>query len=76
MIFGMLNPEKIRHEILQICPPHLSDVNTLPLLKNDFSRFPKVKWLYLTGEVDKSVSVYVKFSQDLTYQKLLKSVNF
>jgi len=65
-------------KILQICPPHLSDVNTLPLLKNDCSRFPKVKWLhvYLTGEVDKSVSVYVKFSQDLTYQKLLKSVNF
>jgi len=26
----MLNPEKIRHEHLQICPPHLSDVATLP----------------------------------------------
>jgi len=29
MIFGMLNPEKIWPEILQICPPHLSDVATL-----------------------------------------------
>ena len=28
MIFGMLNPGKklTRHKILQICPPHLSDV--------------------------------------------------
>jgi len=46
------------------------------MLKNDFFGFPKVKWLHLTGEVDKSVLVHVKFSQDLTYQKLLKSVNF
>jgi len=40
------------------------------MLKNDFFGFPKVKWLHLTGEVDKSVrcSVRVKFSQDLTYQ--------
>jgi len=30
MIFGVLNPEKIWHKILQICPPHLSDVATLP----------------------------------------------
>jgi len=35
-----------------------------------------VKWLHLTGEVDKSVRVHVKFSPDLTYQKVLKSVNF
>jgi len=26
----MLNPEKIWHEILRVCPPHLSDVATLP----------------------------------------------
>jgi len=26
MIFGKLNPEKIWHEILQICPPHFWDV--------------------------------------------------
>jgi len=31
MIFGMINCEKIWHEILQTCPPHLSDVATLPL---------------------------------------------
>ena len=30
MIYGTLNPEKIWHEILQICPPHLSYVATLP----------------------------------------------
>jgi len=30
MFFGMLNPEKIWREMLQICPPRLSDVATLP----------------------------------------------
>jgi len=45
-------------------------------LKNDFLGLPKVNWLHLTGEVDNSVSFHVKCSQDLTYQKLLKSVNF
>ena len=30
MIFGKLNPEAIAHEILQVSPPHLSDVATLP----------------------------------------------
>jgi len=48
-------------------------------VENDFFGFPKVKWLHLTGEVDKSVRFHVKFSQDLTYhkyQKSLKSVNF
>jgi len=29
MILGTLNLEKIWHKILQICPPHLSDVATL-----------------------------------------------
>jgi len=28
------------------------------MLKNDFVAFPKIKWLHLTGEVDK----YVRFS--------------
>jgi len=41
------------------------------MLKNDFFDFP-----HLTGEVDKSVRFHVKFSHDLTYQKLLKSINF
>ena len=45
-------------------------------VENDFSGFLKIKWLHLTGEVDKSVTFHVKFSQDLTCQKSLKSVNF
>jgi len=44
--------------------------------ENDFFAFPEVKWLHLTDEVDKSVAFYAKFSQDLTRQKSLKSVNF
>jgi len=36
MIFGMLNPEKIWHEILQICPSHLSDVATWEIQKSYF----------------------------------------
>jgi len=35
-------------------------------IKNDFFGFPKVKWLHLTGEVNKSVTYHVKFSHDLT----------
>ena len=39
MIFGMLNPEKIWHEILQVYPPRLSYVATLPweIQKKSFS---------------------------------------
>jgi len=44
--------------------------------ENDFFRFPKVKWLHLTGDLDKSVTFHVKSSQNLTCQKSLKSVNF
>jgi len=33
-----------------------------------FLGFPKVKWLRVTSEVDKSVRFHVKFSQDLTNQ--------
>jgi len=29
MIFATLNPENIWHEILQIYPPHVSDIATL-----------------------------------------------
>ena len=36
MIFGKLNPEKIWHEMLQICPPHLPDVATLGNQKKSF----------------------------------------
>jgi len=38
--------------------------------------FSKVKWLYLTGEVDKSVRFHMKFSQDLMYQKSLIPADF
>ena len=30
MIFGTWNPEKFDTKILQVCPPHLSDVATIP----------------------------------------------
>jgi len=41
-----------------------------------FFIFPMVKWLHLTGEVDKSVAFHGKFSADLKCQKSLKSVDF
>ena len=37
--------------------------------------FPKVKWLQYTGGWANVQAVDVKFSQDLTHQKSLKSVN-
>jgi len=48
------------------------------MLKNIFFWISQGKVATLTGEVDKSFlyGVHVKFSQDLIYQKLLKSVNF
>jgi len=46
------------------------------MLKNDFFGFPKVKWLHLTGEVDKSVSYSCQMFSGSNYQKLLKSVIF
>jgi len=39
-------------------------------VENDFFGFPDVKWLHLTGEVDKSVKFHVKFSQNLTIIKI------
>jgi len=41
MIFGTLNPGKIWHEILQICPRHVSDVATLPweIQKSHFQQY-------------------------------------
>jgi len=45
-------------------------------VENDFFGFPKVKLLHLRSEVDKSVRFHVKFSQDLTCQKLSKLVKF
>ena len=46
------------------------------MLENDFFWIFQGKVAHLAGEVDKSVRFHVKLSQDLTYQKLLKSVNF
>ena len=45
-------------------------------VENDFFGFPKVKWLQYTGKVGNVQVIDVKFSQDLTQQKSLKSVNF
>ena len=46
-------------------------------VKYDFFGFPKAKWLQYTGEVGKCTSyIDVKFSQNSTHQKSLKSVNF
>jgi len=46
-------------------------------VENDFWDFPtKTGYTSPTGEVNKSVRGHVKFSHDLTYQKLLKSANF
>ena len=41
-----------------------------------FFGFPKVKWLHLTADVDKSVRYRVNFSRDLACQKSSKSVFF
>jgi len=50
-------------------------------VENDFFGFPKVKWLQYTGtgilvRWANLQAIDVKFSQDLTHQKSLKSVNF
>ena len=41
MIFGVLNPEKIWHRYLYICPPHLYTVATLPweIQKSHFQQY-------------------------------------
>jgi len=38
------------------------------MLKNDFFGFPKVKWLHLTGEVDRSVRSSCQIFSWLTYE--------
>ena len=39
------------------------------MLKNDLFGFPKVKWLYLIGDVDRSVRYSCEFLfRDLTYK--------
>jgi len=46
------------------------------LLKNDFLGFPKVKWYSAQVRWVTVQAIDVKFSQDLTHKKSLKSVNF
>ena len=41
-------------------------------VENDFSGFPKVKWLHKTREVDKSVSYSCKIFSGFDVQKLIK----
>jgi len=42
-------------------------------LKNNFVRFHKVKWLQYTDEAGKCTTIDVKFSQDLTHTKIIKT---
>jgi len=44
--------------------------------EDDFFEFPKIKWLRLAGEVDKSVRFYVRFSQDVMCHKIIKIGHF
>ena len=46
------------------------------LLKNDFFRFPKVKWLQYTGEVGKCTSYWCQIFSGFNTPKSLKSLNF
>jgi len=45
-------------------------------VENDFSGFPKVKWLHRTGEVDKAARYSCQISSGFNVPKILKSVNF
>jgi len=45
-------------------------------VENDYFGFPKVKWLHLTCEVDKSVRFSCHIFSGLNMGKSLKSVNF
>jgi len=45
-------------------------------VENYFFGFPKVKWLHLTGKVDKSVRWSCQIFSGFNIPKLLKSVNF
>jgi len=44
--------------------------------ENDLFGFPEVKWLHLTGEVDKSVRRSCQIFSGFSTLKSLKSVNF
>ena len=42
------------------------------MLKNDFFGFPKVMWLYLTGELDKSVRCSSQIFSGFNIPKIIK----
>jgi len=44
--------------------------------ENDFLGFPKVKWLHLTGEVDKSVRFSYQIFSGFNMPKIVKIVKF
>jgi len=46
------------------------------MLKNDFFEFPKVKWLHLTGEVDKSVRCSCQILSGFNIPKIIKIGQF
>ena len=46
------------------------------MLKNDFFGFPKVKWLHLTGEADKSVRCSCQFFCGYNIPKSIKISKF
>jgi len=45
-------------------------------VENDCFGFSKVKWLHLTGEVDRPVRCSCRICSGFNIQKLMKSVNF
>jgi len=46
------------------------------MLKNDFFGFPKVKWLHLTGEVDKSLRCLCQIFSGFNVPKIIKRWTF
>jgi len=46
------------------------------VLKTDFFGFPQVKWLHLTGEVDKSVRCSCKIFSGFNISKIIKIGQF
>jgi len=46
------------------------------MLKNDFFGFPKVKWLRLTGKVDKSVSCSCQIFSGFDMPKIIEIGQF
>jgi len=45
-------------------------------VENDFCGFPKVKWLHLTGEVDKSVRFACQIFSEFNIPKIKKWLIF